>query len=135
MDVAYPIIHAGMGALRWATGIVRGVDSAAVHVSSTLISPIIGLLPKPDSLLTVEDDPEFTPSSTSLYDEMDSMLDGKLLPSTSAFRLETKPTFLHNPTPIYLLCCTVNNSLRTRLYLCKATKRGKSIQEEISAKV
>lgn len=79
MDVAYPIIHAGMGALRWATGIVRGVDSAAVHVSSTLISPIIGLLPKPDSLLTVEDDPEFTPSSTSLYDEMDSMLDASAL--------------------------------------------------------
>jgi hypothetical protein len=102
MDVAYPIIHAGMGALRWATGIVRGVDSAAVHVSSTLISPVIGLLPKPDSLLTVEDDPEFTPSSISLYDEMDSMLNGELLPSTNTFRLETIQIFLHISTSIVL---------------------------------
>lgn len=80
MDVAYPIISVGMGALRWATGIVRLVDSAAVHVSSALISPVIGLLPKHEYPSTIEDDPEPKPSSTSLYDEMDSMLNGKWLP-------------------------------------------------------
>jgi len=85
MDFAYPIIHAGMSALRVATGVVRAADSAAVLVGSKIVSPVVGLLPKPDEHMQLEDDPEFTPTSISLYDEMDSMLSASTLVYTFVY--------------------------------------------------
>jgi hypothetical protein len=72
--IVYPIINLGMTTLRKSMGVVRGTNSMILYVVSTVLSPILSILPQSSEHTPLED-PETTPKSNlSLYDEMDSML-------------------------------------------------------------
>ena len=76
--VLYPIIRVSMSALRSWTYVVRGTNSMMIHVGGALLNPILSALPKNNNQITYEDPViDDTLPHVSLYDDMNTMLNGK----------------------------------------------------------